>query len=163
MFFLNVPDIPEDIPFFGLYHPVSNDTQGTGQRIFFNNNYGSDGKLRGALFFLYNTALLNGPSLHGCCIAGQTTVSLRQLELTGASAAPTVNWVVLTLRSSLTLAEVDTQRLAEDQSLWTVCHSFRRLCRPGLCRTGRPHLVYWGLRLTSSHISPTNYRGIAEI
>ena len=64
MFFLNVPDIPEGIRFAGLYHPVSNDTQGTGQRIFFNNNYGSDGKLRGALFFLYNTALLNGPSLH---------------------------------------------------------------------------------------------------
>ena len=60
MFFLNVPDRPEDIPFFGLYHPVSNDTQGTGQRIFFNNNYGSAGKLKGALFFPYNTALLPG-------------------------------------------------------------------------------------------------------
>ena len=64
MFFLNLPDRPDGIPFFGQYHPVSNDTQGIGEGIFFDNRYGSAGKLRGALFFPYNRALLNGPSLH---------------------------------------------------------------------------------------------------
>ena len=64
MFFLNLPDRPDGIPFFGQYHPVSNDTEGIGRGIFFDNRYGSAGKLRGALLFPYNRALLNGPSLH---------------------------------------------------------------------------------------------------
>ena len=58
----------DHIDYFGVYGefaPVSIDTQGIGKTYdYFNPAYGSAGKLRGALFFPYDRALLYGPSLH---------------------------------------------------------------------------------------------------
>ena len=64
MFFLNLPDKPQGIPFLGRYYSAWNETQGTGHSIFFDSGYGSDRKLRGALLFPFYDALLYGPSLH---------------------------------------------------------------------------------------------------
>ena len=64
MFFLNLDDPPQGIPFLGRYYSAWNETQGTGHSIFFDSGYGSDRKLRGALLFPFYDALLYGPSLH---------------------------------------------------------------------------------------------------
>ena len=50
--------------YVGRHQPVMNDTSGIGREIFFDNTYGSAGKLRGVIHFSYNRALLYGPSLH---------------------------------------------------------------------------------------------------
>ena len=53
-----------NVSYAGVYHSVMNDTQGIGQSMFFDNRYGSAGRLRGVLHFPYNISLRNGPSLH---------------------------------------------------------------------------------------------------
>ena len=50
--------------YVGVHQPVMNDTSGIGREIYFDNTYGSAGKLRGVIHFAYNRALLYGPSLH---------------------------------------------------------------------------------------------------
>ena len=48
----------------GWYEAVMNDTRGIGRSIFFDNRYGSSGKLRGVVTMAQNRALLHGPALH---------------------------------------------------------------------------------------------------
>ncbi len=50
--------------YYGAYLSVMNDTEGTGLGIHFNNEFGSDRKLRGAIHFPYNRGLVEGPGLH---------------------------------------------------------------------------------------------------
>ena len=50
--------------YYGTYLSVMNDTEGTGLGIHFNNEFGSDRKLRGAIHFPYNRGLVEGPGLH---------------------------------------------------------------------------------------------------
>ena len=50
--------------YYGAYTSVMNDTEGTGLGIHFNNEFGSNRKLRGAIHFPYNRGLVEGPGLH---------------------------------------------------------------------------------------------------
>ena len=63
MFVFNLDEKPAGFA-FGLYSSVRNDTQGTGRSIHYNNRYGSEGYLRGVVFFPYRDAIRYGPSLH---------------------------------------------------------------------------------------------------
>ena len=66
MFFSNLDDIAdhEDAPYFGVYSAVSNDVDGIGRARFYDSRYGSAERLKGAIHFPYNRALLYGPSPH---------------------------------------------------------------------------------------------------
>ena len=48
----------------GIYRGVMNDTDGIGVPPFFDNSYGSAGRLRGVIHLPYNSALRRGPTLH---------------------------------------------------------------------------------------------------
>ena len=48
----------------GVYEPTMNDVRGIGSGIYFNNRYGSAGRLRGVIHFPWNAALAEGPALH---------------------------------------------------------------------------------------------------
>ncbi len=66
LFFSNLDSISEhsSSPYYGIYLSVMNDTEGIGVSEFYDNSYGSAGKLRGVIHFPYNRALADGPSLH---------------------------------------------------------------------------------------------------
>ena len=58
----NLDEKPEFLP-SGLYSSVRNDTQGTGRRVHYHNQYGSEESLLGVAFFPYR-AIEYGSSLH---------------------------------------------------------------------------------------------------
>ena len=66
MFFSNLDDISDhaNAPYYGIYQHVRNDVSGTGKRTYYDNRYRSRERLKGAIHFPYNRALMNGPSLH---------------------------------------------------------------------------------------------------
>ena len=65
MFFSNLArGEHEDPHYLGVYSAVRNDTVGLGLRMFYDNRYGSAGKLKGVIHFPDNRALLDGPALH---------------------------------------------------------------------------------------------------
>lgn len=66
MLFNNLDDISkhDHAPYYGLYQPVRNDVEGTGQGAYYDRRYGSRERLKGVIHFPYNRALMNGPSLH---------------------------------------------------------------------------------------------------
>ena len=66
MFFSNLDDIGDhdNARYYGIYQHVRNDVEGTGQRKYYDSGYGSRERLKGVIHFPYNTALMDGPSLH---------------------------------------------------------------------------------------------------
>ena len=65
---LNLSDVEDNLPYYGIHIDVQNTVQGTGlyNKSLFSHNQeiGSAGRLTAILHFPYNTALLWGPSLH---------------------------------------------------------------------------------------------------
>ena len=64
LFHSNLSQMPNGFPYFGTYYGVMNETEGTGRRIYFNNSFGSGGRLRGAIHFPSYRFLRSGPALH---------------------------------------------------------------------------------------------------
>ena len=63
IFVSNLEDKPP-LFYHGVYMSVTNDTLGLGRDRFFDNRFGSAGKLRGVIHFPYRNGLLYGPGLH---------------------------------------------------------------------------------------------------
>lgn len=62
----NLDDILEHTftRYSGVYQSVKNDIQGIGTGRYYNNSFGSAGRLRGVIHFPWNAALGDGPALH---------------------------------------------------------------------------------------------------
>ena len=58
-----------DTAYAGAYAGAMNDVHGKGSPIFYNDKFGSGGRLRGAIHLAWRGALLYGPALHELCHA----------------------------------------------------------------------------------------------
>lgn len=61
----NLSELPAGYAYSGIYFPAKNDTQGLGANLYDGTaDYGSAGKLQGAMHLSVDSALMSGPSLH---------------------------------------------------------------------------------------------------
>ncbi len=61
----NLSELPTGYAYSGIYFPAKNDTRGLGATLYnLSANYGSAGRLQGAMHLSVDSALMSGPSLH---------------------------------------------------------------------------------------------------